>query len=103
MIQLILDKGDEIKRICMKYKVKTLSLTGSGFSGTWDPLHSDIDFIIEFQSLSPEEHADCYFGMVEELESLLGYPVDLIEMSAISNPYLRESFLSSQESLYAIT
>ncbi|NLW77242.1 MAG: hypothetical protein GXY18_12590 [Methanomicrobiales archaeon] len=103
MIQLILDKEDEIKRICIKYKVKTLSLTGSGFSGTWDPHNSDIDFIIEFQSFSPEEHADCYFGMVEELESILGYPVYIIEMNAISNPYLRESFLSSQEPLYPIT
>lgn len=103
MIQLILDKKAEIERICVKHKVKSLSLTGSGFSGTWDPHTSDLDFIIEFETMNPGEHADLYFSLSEELEHLLGYPVDLIEMAAVSNPYLRESFSSSQESLYAIT
>ena len=53
--------------------------------------------------MNPGEHADLYFSLIEELEHLLGYPVDLIEMAAVSNPYLRESFSLSQESLYAIT
>ncbi len=103
MIQLILHKKKGIERICAKYKVRSLNLTGSAFSGTWNPQTSDIDFIIEFEPLNPEDHADFYFSLIEELESLLGYPVDLIEMAAVSNPYLRESFSSSQEPLYAIT
>jgi len=103
MIQLILDKKQDIERICTKYKVRSLSLTGSAVLGTWVPHNSDIDFIIEFEPLNPEEHADFYFGIIEELEKILEYPIDLIEMAAVSNPYLRKSFSSSQEPLYAIT
>ena len=102
MIQLILDKKKEIERICMNHKVRSLSLTGSGYSGTWDPHASDIDFIIEFEPLTPVEHADYYFSLIEKLEHVLGCHVDLIEMAAVTNPYLRESFSSSQEPLYAI-
>jgi len=103
MIQLILDKKDEIERICTKHRVRTLSLTGSGFSGTWDPHTSDLDFIVEFETMNPEEHADFYFSLIEELENVLGHSVDLIEMAAVTNPYLRKSFSSSQEPLYAIS
>lgn len=103
MIQLILDKKDEIERICVNHNVRSLSLTGSGYSGTWDPHTSDIDFIIEFLPMNPEEHADHYFSLLEEMERVLGFPIDLIEMDAVTNPYLRESFSSSQEQLYAIT
>ena len=88
MIQLILDKGDEIKRICMKYKVKTLSITGSGFSGTGDPLHSDIDFIVEFNAGS--KSFDNYIDLAFFLESLLMRNVDLL-----TNDSLTESFKNS--------
>ena len=53
--------------------------------------------------MNPEEHTDFFFSLIEELENMLGYPVDLIEMAAVSNPYLHESFSFSQEPLYAIT
>ncbi|MDD1728864.1 MAG: nucleotidyltransferase domain-containing protein [Methanospirillum sp.] len=103
MIQLILDKKKEIERICAEHQVRSLSLTGSGLSGTWDPNISDIDLIIEFQSMSPADHAESYFSILEEFEDLFGYPIDLIEMCAVTNPHLRESFASTQESLYALT
>jgi len=103
MIQLILDKKKEIERICAKHHVRSLSLTGSAISGTWAPNTSDIDFIIEFQSMSPADHAERYFGILEELEDLFCHRIDLIEMSAVTNPHLRESFASTQEPLYAFT
>jgi hypothetical protein len=103
MIQLVVNKKTEIERICAKYKVKSLSLTGSAVSGTWDPHTSDNDCIIEFETMNPEDHADLYFSLIEEMEKLLGHRIDLIEMDAVTNPYLRKSFTSSQEPLYAIT
>ena len=37
----------------------------------------------------------------EELEALLGRKVDLVELSAVRNPYLRASIEQSRENVYA--
>ena len=44
---------------------------------------------------------DQYFGFKEALEALLDRPVDLVEKSAVKNPYIRKSIEESRESLYA--
>ena len=44
---------------------------------------------------------DQYFGLKEALEGLLDRPVDLVEESAVKNPYIRKSIEESRESLYA--
>lgn len=102
MIQLINNKLEEICQICSRNHVRSLTLTGSALSERWNPETSDIDFIVEFQSMNSRDHAELFFRLIEELEALLGYPVDLIEITAVTNPYLRESFSSSQECLYAL-
>ncbi|WP_319578804.1 nucleotidyltransferase domain-containing protein [uncultured Methanospirillum sp.] len=68
MIQLILDKKKKIERICAKHQVRSLCLTGSSISCTWDPNTSDIDFIIEFQSMSPSDHAEHYVAFLKNLK-----------------------------------
>ena len=62
---------------------------------------SDIDFLVEFESLGPGQYADAYFGLLEELEGLFGRRVDLIVISAVSNPYFLESIERSRTLLYA--
>ena len=42
-----------------------------------------------------------YFGLKEELESLFGRPVDLVESGASSNRYFLESVNKSRRLLYA--
>jgi hypothetical protein len=49
---------------------------------------------------SPSDHADSYFGLMEDLEALLGRPIDLIEPDPISNPYLREEIERTKRSIY---
>ena len=39
--------------------------------------------------MTPHEHAGPYFGLLEELEDLFGRRVDLVEIGAVRNPYLR--------------
>ena len=75
------------------HQVCLLSLGESGLSGTWNPLTNDIDFIIEFQSMSPGDLMQRYFSLLEDLEDLLGHPIDLIELGAVTSPHLRKSFL----------
>jgi predicted nucleotidyltransferase len=62
---------------------------------------SDLDFLVEFETVPAGEYADTYFGLRESLEDLYGRPVDLVVDSAIRNPYFRESVERTKTLLYA--
>jgi predicted nucleotidyltransferase len=41
--------------------------------------------------VSPERHAEAYFGLLDDLEGLFGRRrVDLVETGVVHNPYLRQ-------------
>jgi hypothetical protein len=92
----------DIERLCRDYGVIRLDVFGSGASESeFDPARSDADFLVTFEACSPEEHFERYFGLVEALEELLQRPVDLVESTAIRNPYFARSIEASRVSLYA--
>lgn len=62
---------------------------------------SDVDFLVEFQPLPPGQRAEAYFGLLEDLQALLGRSVDLVVACAIQNPYFRQAVESSREVIYA--
>jgi len=51
-------------------------------------------------SICSARGADSYFGLLENLESLFGRRVDLVEASAIRNPYFREAVEKTKRPLY---
>lgn len=57
--------------------------------------------MVEFAPMPPDEHACSYFGLRRELEEMFKRKIDLVEVSAIRNPYIRRNIESSQVSLYA--
>ncbi len=77
-----------LRDLCVRYGVARLELFGSAAGEAFVPGESDFDFLVEFGPLSPGEHADAYFGLLESLEELLGAPIDLVVPSTIANPYL---------------
>jgi uncharacterized protein len=101
MISLIVENRVAIKQLCVRYKVRRLELFGSATGDSFEPSASDIDLLVEFESLSPVEHAEAYFNFQEELQKILGLPVDLVERAPIRNPYLLESIDRKKEILYA--
>jgi predicted nucleotidyltransferase len=48
----------------------------------------------------PADHANSYFGLLEDLEILLSLPVDLVELGPISNPYFRQEIEKTKRPLY---
>ncbi|MFA5897198.1 MAG: nucleotidyltransferase domain-containing protein [Thermoplasmata archaeon] len=94
-------RTSDIARICAKYRVRRLCLFGSARGPSFVPGRSDVDFLVEFESMPPAEHADCYFGLLEELERLLGTGVDVVEATAVRNPYFRRVLERDQELIYA--
>jgi predicted nucleotidyltransferase len=87
--------------LCAKHRVRRLALFGSGATERFDPdKGSDLDFLAEFEPMSPREHAESYFGLMEDLQSLLAVPVDLIEAGASRNPYFQEAVRNTQVVLF---
>lgn len=101
MVKLINDNQNELKELCGQYSVKTLEVFGSAVQGEDFTDRSDLDFLVEFQTMSPSDHADSYFGLLSALRELFKRGVDLLEVKAIDNPYLLESINQHRVKLYA--
>jgi predicted nucleotidyltransferase len=92
---------DALNELCRRFHVRRLDVFGSVATGDDRPGESDIDFLVEFERLEPGTLADTYFGLLEALQDLFGRPVDLVDSTAIRNPYFRESVDESKRLVYA--
>ena len=98
----ITDHLDEIRALCVKYHVKRLAVFGSAAKGTFDPARSDVDFVVEFQpDVRGADGWDAYWNLKFGLEESLGRSVDLVQFSAVTNPYFREILEDTQRDIYA--
>jgi uncharacterized protein len=101
MIRLIEEKRQELERVCRRHQVHRIELFGSAAGADFDSAHSDLDFLVTFQELGPDQYADAYFGLLEDLQALFQRPVDLVVASAIENPYFRQAVESTRTLVYA--
>jgi predicted nucleotidyltransferase len=88
-MNLIEKNIDSIKNLCDKHKVKELYIFGSVLTDQFNEA-SDIDILIQFDDIELNDYFDNYMDFKEQLESLLKYPVDLVENQAIKNPIFRQ-------------
>ncbi len=91
---------ESIKQLCVKHKVKSLFVFGSLFTDRYTG-SSDIDLLVEFETISLEQYADNYYDFKFALEKILEKQVDLLEMKAITNPYFRQAVDRSKQVVYA--
>ena len=102
MHAVISEKREELVELCRRYDVVRLEVFGSAADGTgFDPLHSDADFLVEFRRADGRAPLRQYFDFAEALRHALGRPVDLVEVGAVQNPYLRAAIDRSRELVYA--
>ncbi len=92
---------DAITTLCKSHSVKALYVFGSAVDGAFDPRASDIDFLVEFLPVERHGFKDVYFQLLEALEQLLGRRVDLVERSAVHNPYFLRSIEEAKVKVYA--
>lgn len=90
---------DAITRACERYGVQRLRIFGSALTDRFAP-DSDIDFLVDFVPGNTNLFHD-YFDLKFELERITGRRVDLVDASAVRNPYFRASAFSSAQDLYA--
>ncbi|MEE4274110.1 MAG: nucleotidyltransferase domain-containing protein [Thermoanaerobaculales bacterium] len=100
MVSILSNKLGELSALCGRYSVKRLAVFGSALRSDFDEESSDLDFVVEFSALEPHQHKDAYFGLLEALGQLFSQDVDLIELHAVKNPYVKKRILEEQETLY---
>ncbi len=102
MHRLIEQHRDSIAELCRRYGVRRLEVFGSAARGTdFDFARSDVDFLVEFEPGIERGFAARYFAFEEALQKMLGRKVDLVDPTAIRNPYFHAAIDESRWLLYA--
>lgn len=101
MAPLVMNHQSHLQSLCRKHHVRWLEVFGSATDGSFQPMSSDLDFLVEYLPLSNREYVDAYFGLLGDLEDLFQRPIDLVVDRAIRNPYFRKSVDQSRQVVYA--
>jgi predicted nucleotidyltransferase len=91
---------EAIAAACRQHQVRRMHLFGSALRDDFDPSHSDLDLLVEFQPIEPGALVQAYFGLESQLASITGKPVDLVMADAVRNPYVRRDIEASKQLIY---
>ena len=97
-VRIDLDQ-QKILGFCRSHPIEKLWLFGSVLRADFGP-ESDVDLLVEFEPgvrLSLWDVVEIQAGLSE----LIGRPVDLVERSALRNPFRRREILRTSRLLYA--
>ena len=96
LIELNIDK---IAALCKKYKVSRLWVFGSILTPRFND-NSDVDFSVEFKYDLIDDLFVIFFDFIEEMQTLLGQKVDVVDETAISNQYFRKELDATKVLIY---
>ena len=96
LIELNIDK---IATLCKKYKVSRLWVFGSILTPRFND-NSDVDFSVEFKYDLIDDLFVIFFDFIEELQTLPGRKVDVVDETAISNQYFRKELDATKVLIY---
>ena len=100
MTTIIEEHLSDIEALCGRYGVRRLAVFGSVVRGDFDVKKSDLDFLVEFAPMGPREHKEAYFSLIEGLEALFSREIDLVELRAVRNPFVKSRIEKDQETIY---
>jgi predicted nucleotidyltransferase len=95
-----LPSREALADLCKRWRIRELSVFGSVARGS-RRMDSDVDLLVTFDPDAPWSTLEIV-DLREELASLFGRPVDLLEEKAIRNPYRKASILRDKSVLYAV-
>ncbi|MBD5210279.1 MAG: nucleotidyltransferase [Bacteroidales bacterium] len=99
-MHLIQNNIQKLFTLCKKHKVKSLYAFGSILTPRFNE-QSDIDILVNFSpEIDHNSYADNYFDFYNALKSLFGRNVDLVDESAVSNPYFKEELEETKHLIY---
>ena len=88
-MNIVEENINELTYLCNRHKVRELYVFGSLLTDKFND-SSDIDLLVQFDEIDILEYFDNYMDFKENLETLLGRQVDLLENQAIHNPIFRK-------------
>jgi len=95
-------RRDEIMQLCQQFRVARLEVFGSAVTDNFDENTSDLDLLMEFElGFDANLKLDAYLEFKARLEALFGRHVDLVFLSAVRNPYVRDEMQRQRILLYA--
>ena len=100
IIPLVAKRTRQIRNLCQRHHVKRLDVFGSAVNGDFRPDESDIDFLVEFDDSVEGQRFETHFQLTDELKALFERSVDLVDDSAIQNPYFRDEVDQTREPVY---
>ena len=99
-MHLINDNIQKLFALCLRYKVRKLYAFGSILTPRFNE-DSDVDILVDFNSeIDYNNYADNYFDFHNALRTLFGREVDLVDESAVKNPYFREELEETKHLIY---
>ena len=99
-IPLLQAHQSELSALCAKYHVAALDLFGSALTEHFGP-ESDLDFVVMFEGVPPEDYADNFFDFRDALAALLQRKIDLVEVQTLKNPYFKQVVEKTKQPVYA--
>lgn len=100
IIPLVANRKPQITDLCQRHHVKRLDVFGSAVNGNFHPDESDIDFLVQFDDSPEAKRFENLFQLTQALETLFGRSVDLVDDTAIKNPYFRAEVDQTREPIY---
>jgi predicted nucleotidyltransferase len=90
---------EKLNSLCLQYNVDKMYLFGSALNANFNT-ESDIDLLVKFKPIELALYFDNYINFKQNLESLFGRDVDLVEEQTLKNPILIQSINKSKELIY---
>ena len=101
MVDVLQDKRAAIAELCGRYGVARLFVFGSALRDDFRPGQSDFDLLVDFAPHEGYALVDAYFGLLDDLRTLLGTEVDLLMADAVRNRYVAREIERTKQLLYA--
>jgi predicted nucleotidyltransferase len=79
---------DQIVKLCQKNEVNSLFAFGSVTTNNFTD-ESDIDLVVDIEDNDPVSYTEKYYNLKFRLEEILKRKIDLLEMKAIRNRFLK--------------
>jgi predicted nucleotidyltransferase len=101
MHRLIKENREAIVELCRRYGVARMEVFGSVCTPDFDPVRSDIDFLVEYP---PNYDFRPWMGRLQDLEAdlatLLGRDVDLVTATPLNNKWFRREAAETRTVIY---
>ncbi len=101
VMNIISQHIDQIVNLCQKNKVNSLFAFGSVTTNNFTD-ESDIDLVVDIEDNDPVSYTDKYYNLKFQLEEILKRKIDLLEMKAIRNRFLKNEIDRTKIQVYGM-